>query len=139
MYWFSSLITSSVLDYYSVSPSIPWSPFSQGSLTLYISLWMILALHLSTVQFTAWVLVPLDTFTGPLWVKATKAALFKDLLDINAARELVVEHSMRWLQLFLKYFLAPIFPVRSQCISLSIELPETSFWTTEHTFWPPPR
>ena len=65
---------------------------------------MILALHLSIVQPTAWVLVPSNTLTGPLWVGATKVALFRGLLHINAAKELAAEYSM-WL--FLRYFLVP--------------------------------
>ena len=69
---------------------------------------MMLALHLSVVQATTWVLVPNDTLTGPLWVGATKATLFRGLLHINAARELVAKYSMRWWQFFLRYFSALI-------------------------------
>ena len=47
---------------------------------------MILALHLLIVQATTWVLVPSDTFPSPLWVGTIKAALFKGLLHIYAAR-----------------------------------------------------
>ena len=54
---------------------------------------MILALHLSIVQATTWVLVPLDTLTSPLWIWATKTALFRDPLHINAAKKLAAEHS----------------------------------------------
>ena len=38
---------------------------------------MILALHLLIILTTTWVLVPLDTFSNPLWVAATNAAMFK--------------------------------------------------------------
>ena len=77
--------------------SLNFSPlFPQGSLALYISLWMILILHLSIFQVTTWVLVSLNTLIGPLWVEANKAALFRDLFHINVARELAAEHSMWW-------------------------------------------
>ena len=78
--------------------------FPQGSLILYISLWMILALHLSIVQVTIWVLVLSDTLIGSLWVRVTNAVLFRSLLHINAAKELAAEYSMWWQQLFLIYF-----------------------------------
>ena len=51
-----------------------------------------------------WMLVPSDTLSSRLWVGVVKAALLKSLLHINAARKLATEHSMRWQQLFLKYF-----------------------------------
>ena len=57
---------------------------------------MILALHLSIIQATAWVPVLSDTLTSPLWVEATKTALFRGLLHINAAKELAAEYSMWW-------------------------------------------
>ena len=56
---------------------------------------MMLALHLSVVQATTWVLVPNDTLTGPLWVGATKTSLFKGFPHINAVRELAAEYSMQ--------------------------------------------
>ena len=56
---------------------------------------MILALHLLVVQATTWVLVPSNTLTGPLWDAATKEALFRGLLYINAAKELATKYSMR--------------------------------------------
>ena len=49
---------------------------------------MILAFHLSIVQATTWVFVPLDTLIGSLWVEVTKATLFRGLIHINAVREL---------------------------------------------------
>ena len=57
---------------------------------------MILTLHLLIAQAITWVLVPSDILSGPLWVGVAKVALFRGLLHINAARELVVEHLMRW-------------------------------------------
>ena len=57
---------------------------------------MILALYLSVVQATTWVLVPSNTLTGPLWIGVTKAALFKGFFHINAARELAAKYSIRW-------------------------------------------
>ena len=56
---------------------------------------MILALHLLIIQATTWVLVPSDTLSGPLWVGATKVALFRGILYINAARKLAAEHLIR--------------------------------------------
>ena len=47
---------------------------------------MILVLHLLIVQATTWVLVQSNTFLNPLWVGATKTALFGGLLHINVAR-----------------------------------------------------
>jgi len=41
-----------------------------------------------------------------------KTALFRGLLHINASRKLAIGHSMRWQQLFLRPFLAPLLPVR---------------------------
>ena len=60
-----------------------------GSLTLYTSFQLILTLHLLIVQVITWVLVPSATFPNPLWVAATKAALFRGSFLINAARTLV--------------------------------------------------
>ena len=42
-----------------------------------------------------------------------KAVLFKGLFHINAARKLTAEHSMRWQQLYFRYFLVPIIPICS--------------------------
>ena len=57
---------------------------------------MILALHLLIIQSTTWVLVALDTLSGPLWVGIANAALFGGLLHINAAKKLVAKHLMQW-------------------------------------------
>ena len=57
---------------------------------------MILALQLLMAQAITWVLVPSDTLLSPLWVEVAKAVLFRGLLYINAARELVAEHLMQW-------------------------------------------
>ena len=50
---------------------------------------MILALHLSIVQATTWMLVLLDTL-------GDQCNTFRGLLHINATRELALEYSMRW-------------------------------------------
>ena len=73
---------------------------------------MILILHLSIIQAATRVLIPSDTLSGLLWIEVAKTALFRSLLHINAARKLAAGHLMRWQQLFLRYFLAPILPVR---------------------------
>ena len=57
---------------------------------------MILPLQLLIAQATTWVLVLSDTLSSPLWVEVVKAILFRGLLYINAVRELVAEHLMRW-------------------------------------------
>ena len=67
----------------------PRSPILGGSLTLYTSFQSILTLHLLIMQVITQVLIPLATFPNPLWVAATKAALFKGHFLINAARTLV--------------------------------------------------
>ena len=97
---------------------------------------MILTLHLLIIQITTWVLVPSDTLSDwSLWVGVAKTALFRGLIHINATRKFAAKHSMRWQQPFLRYFLAPILPVRSWCMSLSIEPPRTSPWMTGGTSW----
>ena len=58
--------------------------------------------------------------------KAEKV-LFRGHFLINAARELATEHSMRWQQLSLRYFWVPIFLVRLQRTSPSLELPRSHF------------
>ena len=68
----------------------------KGFLTLYISLWIILTPHLSTVWDITWVLVPSDTFSGFLWVVVAKASLFKCILHINAVKKVITVHLMRW-------------------------------------------
>ena len=110
------------------------SPIHEGSLTLYSSFWTILILHSSVIWAITWVLVPLDTFSGFLWVVVAKAALFRGLLHINAARKLAAGHSMRWQQLFLRYFLASILLVHSRCTSLSVEFPGRSLWVIRYAF-----
>ena len=67
----------------------PRSPILGGSLTLYTSFQSILTLHLLIMQVITQVLIPLATFPNPLWVAATKAALFRGHFLINAARTLV--------------------------------------------------
>ena len=67
-----------------------------GSLTLYSSIWTILILHLLIIWTLTWVLVPSDTLFGFLWVVVTKAALFRGLIHINAARKIAAVHLMQW-------------------------------------------
>ena len=100
-----------------------------GSLLLYSSSWTILNLHLLIIWATTWVLVPSDTPSGFLWIKIVKAILFRNLFHINVVRKLVAWHSIRWQQLFLRYFLAFIFLERLGGMSLSLELPRKSLWS----------
>ena len=106
----------------------------EGSLTLYSSFWTILILHLLIIWVTTWVLVPSDTLSSLLWVVVAKTVPFRGFLYINAVRKLAVGHSMQWQQLFFKYFLASILPVRSRCTSPSVEFPRRSLWVIEYTF-----
>ena len=78
------------------------SPLHGESLIFYSSIWTILILYLLIIYATSWVLVPSDTPSGLLWVGVAKAALFRGLLHINAARVLVMEHLMGRQQLFLE-------------------------------------
>ena len=79
-------------------------------------------------------LVLSDTLSALLWVVIAKAALLRSLLYINVARKLAAEHSMRWQQFFLRYFLTFILPVCSRWTSLSVELPRRLLWMIEYTF-----
>ena len=81
--------TAAIFSFFSLRALFPRSPILGGSLTLYTSFQSILTLHLLIVQVITRVLVPLATFPNPLWVAATKAALFKGHFLINAARMLV--------------------------------------------------
>ena len=117
-----------------LSPTIFWSSIHVRSLTLYSSFWTILILHLLIIWATTWVLVPSDTLSGFLWVVVAKAALFRGLLHINVARKLATGRSMRWQQLFFRYFLASTLPVHSRCTSLSAEFPRRSLWVIEYMF-----
>ena len=105
-----------------------------GYLTLYSSLPPILALHLLIIHATIWVSVPSDTLPNFLWVGIVKVALFRGHFHINAARELVTKHSIRWWQLSLIYFWVSIPLVRFLCTSLSLELPGRSPWLLGYTF-----
>ena len=67
-----------------------------GFLSLYISSWVILILHLLIIWSFTWVPVPSDTLSGILWVVVVKAILFRGHLNINVARKIAVVHSMRW-------------------------------------------
>ena len=79
-----------------LSSTIFQSLIHGGSLTLYSSFWTTLILHLSIIWATTWVLVPLDTLFDFPWVEKAKAALFRGLFHINAAKKVATKHSMRW-------------------------------------------
>ena len=80
---------AAIFSFFSLLALFPRSPILGGSLTLYTSFQSILTLHLLIVQVITQVLVPSAAFPSPLWVAATKAALFKGPFLINAARTLV--------------------------------------------------
>ena len=111
-----------------------WSLPHGGSLTLYSSLRTILILHLLIIWALTWVSIPSNTLSGFLWVVVAKAALFRGLLNINAARKVAVVYSMWWQQLSLRYFWVPIILIRLWCTSLSLELPGRSPWLLEYIF-----
>ena len=75
-----------LLSFFSCSFSIP---ILGGSLSLYISFQSILAFHLLIMQVITRVFVPSATFPNPLWVAATKTALFRGHFLINVAKTLV--------------------------------------------------
>ena len=64
----------------------PISPLPLEDLLHYKLFKMILVFHLLIMQATTWVLVPLGASPNLLWDAAIKAALFRGLLHINAAR-----------------------------------------------------
>ena len=72
--------------------------------TLYRLSLIIWTLHLLVTWTHTWASIPSDTPFSPLWVATAKAALFKGLLHINAARKAVVMYLMWWWQLFFRYF-----------------------------------
>ena len=63
-----------------------------------------------------------------------KVTLFRSLLHINVARKVAAMHSMRWQQLFLRYFWVPLFLICSWCTSLSLEFLGRSPWLLEYIF-----
>ena len=81
--------TATVLSFFSSPALFSRSPIFGGSLTLYTSFQSILTLQLLIMQVITRVLVPSATFPNPLWVAATKAALFRGHFLINVARTLV--------------------------------------------------
>ena len=81
--------TATVFSFFSPPALFPPSLILGGSLTLYTFFQSILTLHLLIVHVITRVLVPSATFPNPLWVAATKAALFRGPFLINAARTLV--------------------------------------------------
>ena len=83
-------------DCYNILSLFFWSLPHGGSLILYSSLWTIMILHLLIIWALIWVSVPSDTFSGFLWVVVIKVALFRGLLNINAAKKVAAVHSMRW-------------------------------------------
>ena len=80
--------TTTASSFFSPLAFFSRSPILGGSLTLYISFQSILV-HLLIMQVTTRVLVPSATFPNPLWLAATKAALFRGHFLINVARTLV--------------------------------------------------
>ena len=87
----------------SSSPLFPL-PFYGSFSTLYRLSLIIWTLHLLITWTPTWAPIPLDTPFSPLWVAAAKAALFRGLLHINAARKAARVYLMWWWQLFLRYF-----------------------------------
>ena len=80
-------------------------PFFMGAFpTLYRLFLIIWTLHLLITWIPTWVSIPSDTPFSPLWVAATKTALFRGLLHINAARKVAAVHLMWWWQFFFRYF-----------------------------------
>ena len=63
-----------------------------------------------------------------LWVVVAKAALFRGLLHINAARKVVVMHLMWWQQLSHRYSWISFFLVCLWSTSPPLELLGGSFW-----------
>ena len=80
---------ATVFSFFSLPALFPRFLILGESFTLYTSFQSILTLHLLIVQVITRVLVPSATFPSPLWVAATKAALFRGPFLINAARTLV--------------------------------------------------
>ena len=76
------------------APSLPGSwnplPYWGRSLTLYITLWSILVLHLLVIDAHTWVHVPSATPSNILWAVVTQIALFRRHIHINGARMLAV-------------------------------------------------
>ena len=100
-------------------------PFSRslilgGSFPLYTSFQSILTLYLLIVQAITRMLVPSATFPNPLWVAATKAALFRSPFLINAVRTLVerIQYGGDSFSLNCSYTIPP-------CVSYCIRL---FFW-----------
>ena len=88
---------------YSLSPF--FLPFLHGGFsTLYRLFLIIWTLHLLITWIPTWVLILSDTPFSLLWVAAVKAALFRGLLHINAARKVAAVYLMWWWQFFLRYF-----------------------------------
>ena len=99
------------------------SPFPLGSLLSFI-LHLFLHLYPTRGQLRVYAdTCPISLLQKSLGngYKAEKV-LFRDHFLINMVRELATEHSMRWQQLFLRYFWVSIFLVRLWCTSLSLEL-----------------
>ena len=95
--------------------------------------------QLNRVQVQFWLLqysvsIPSDSLFSFLWVVVAKAALFRGLLHINAARKVAAVHSMQWQQLSLRYFWVPLLLVCSWCTSLSLEFHGRSLWSLEYIF-----
>ena len=67
-----------------------------------------------------------------LWVVVAKAAVFRGLLHINAARKVVVMHLMWWQQLSHRYSWISFFLVCLWSTSPPLELLGGSFWLLEY-------
>ena len=117
-----SLHATVFLPLFSIPP-----PFG-GFYTLYRPFLTIWALHLLIIQASTWAPIPSNTSFSSLWAALAKATLFRGLLHINAARKVVVVHSMWWWQLFLRYFVFPSLDVRPlRIFSVRGEIPPQTF------------
>ena len=127
-------VTSTILIATILSLSIFLPLFSQGSLSNLYHLPFSSFPYTWTVDCSSWFLShpPPPEIFGSSYI--AEKTLFRDHFLINAVRELTAEHSMRWQQLSLRYFWAPIPLVRSWWMSLSLKLPGRSPWTLWYTF-----
>ena len=103
------------------------APLPLGSLLSFI-LHLFLHLYPTHEQLRVYADTCLISLLQKFWGDGYKAekVLFRGHFLINVARELATEHSMRWWQLFLRYFWVPIFFVCLWRTSLSLEFPGRS-------------
>ena len=80
-----------------------------------------------------WVSVPSNTSSGSLWVVITRVSLFRCLLHINAVRKVVTVNLIRWLQLFLRFFVLSPLPFKSITYTLLLSFLKgfSSCWDTD--------